>query len=229
MNRSAFIIAIDGPAGAGKSTVSGMVARALGLARIDTGSMYRSVTLAALDRGLSAEPEVVRMMRGLKLVLDGEAGVSIDGVDCSERIRSQDVGAHVSGIAAMPEVRSQLVDLQRAMARAHERGAVLDGRDIGTVVFPDAALKIFLTATAEERARRRCQELSLKGVNVPLDEVLAGIQRRDRLDEERSVAPLRPADDAVILNSTKMSALEVTEDIIRRAKSLHPGIFQTRS
>jgi cytidylate kinase len=202
------VIAIDGPAGSGKSTVARGVAAALGLAELDTGAMYRAVTLAAL-RGrvpLDDGPALGEVARTIELDIGDR--IVLDGDDVSEEIRGAEVSGVVSVVAAHPEVRTEMVRRQRDWVAGHG-GGVVEGRDIGTVVFPDAALKVFLTASEEERARRRKVEGS--------DEGAAALARRDRLDSTRAASPLKPADDAVVIDSTGRSAAAVVADVVARA------------
>jgi cytidylate kinase len=197
----ALIVAIDGPAGAGKSTVSTAVAERLGLDRLDTGAMYRSVAALALERGVA--PDDAAAVAGLAAgsAIEVAERVTIDGLDVTEVIRSPEVGRAVSIVAANPEVRRQLVVRQRAWAEAHG-GGVVEGRDIGSVVFPHAQLKVYLTASPDERARRRH------------DEAPEGVARRDRLDSTREASPLREADDAHLLDTTDRSVQDVVEEVL---------------
>lgn len=212
------VIAIDGPAGAGKSTVARRVAAALGYLYIDTGAMYRAVTLAALERGVDpgdadALAELARSCRiELRPAGGGRVAVELDGRDVSELVRSPAVDEAVSTVAAVPGVREALVEQQRRLAG--RRGVVMDGRDIGTHVLPDADCKIFLTAGVEERARRRAAELHARGFAADVGEVRAELERRDRLDSEREVAPLRRAPDAHLIDSTGKTIDEVVADIL---------------
>jgi 3-phosphoshikimate 1-carboxyvinyltransferase len=195
------LIAIDGPAGAGKSTVSAAVARRLGLERLDTGAMYRAVAWAALARGTDPTdaPAVVALAGTLDIAVGDR--VTVDGTDVTEAIRSPEVSRAVSAVAATPGVRRQMVEQQRRWARRH-RGGVVEGRDIGTVVFPDADLKVFLTASPEERARRRH------------DEAPEGVARRDRLDSSRATSPLVQAADARLLDTTDRAVEDVVEEVL---------------
>jgi 3-phosphoshikimate 1-carboxyvinyltransferase len=197
----ALIVAIDGPAGAGKSTVSTAVAGHLGLERLDTGAMYRAVAALALERGVAPDDAaaVAALAAGADIVVGPE--VTIDGLDVTHKIRSSEVGRAVSVVAANPDVRTQLVRRQRDWAVAHG-GGVVEGRDIGSVVFPDAELKVYLTASAEERARRRD------------DEAPEGVARRDRLDSTRDASPLRQADDAHHLDTTGRTVQDVVEEVL---------------
>ncbi len=206
-----LIVAIDGPAGAGKSTVSRLVAARLGFAMVDTGAIYRAVALAATRRGVALDDDA-RLAALLPAVEIGFAPaaapgggqrVLLGGEDVSVEIRTPPMSLGASKVSARPVVRAGLLELQRRLALAPgNAGAVLEGRDIGTVVFPDADLKFFLTASPEERARRRHAELRAKGDAQSLEEVLADQLRRDRDDSQREVAPLRPAADALVVDTS---------------------------
>lgn len=203
-----FVIAIDGPAGAGKSTIGRALAARLGLQYLDTGAMYRAVTVAAMREGIALDD--VDAVAGLarRVVLDvGDGGVVVDGFDATAAIRTTEVNGRVSAVAANPDVRSEMVDRQRAWAR-QRGGGVLEGRDIGSVVFPDAALKVFLTASPLERARRRALE---SGGDV--DEIAASIEARDRMDRERTDGPLTEASGAVIVDTTGRSVENVLDEL----------------
>lgn len=209
-------IAIDGPAGAGKSTIAKAVAKRLGIFYVDTGAMYRAIALKSLRLNISADhpEEVGQMVQQTEIELEhsDERRVFCDGQDVTEAIRSPKVSRKVSTIAAYPVVRQRLVQLQRQEA---ERGAVImDGRDIGTFVLPEADLKIFLTASIEERARRRWLELLKAGKEVSLDEVKQDMEQRDKQDTEREASPLLPAQDALILDTTGLSIEEIVDQII---------------
>jgi cytidylate kinase len=226
---TAPIVAIDGPAGAGKSTVARQLARRLGFTIIDTGAIYRSVALAAQRAGISWEDDdaLARLLdAGLGLTFDGER-VLLRGEDVTEAIRTPEISRGASVVSARPVVRQKLLPLQRDLGRAAARGAVLEGRDIGTVVFPDADVKFFLTASDEARARRRHAELAEKGLSVPLPEVLADQRRRDKDDTERAIAPLKAAPDAVIVDTTGFDLEQVVDRCFREAshrlKHLIPG------
>ncbi|CCO09017.1 (d)CMP kinase [Desulforamulus hydrothermalis] len=209
-------IAIDGPAGAGKSTVAKLVAHRLGLLYIDTGAMYRAVTLKALRRGVdlndaAALTELARATN-IQLIPGVRQTVLLDGEDVTEAIRSPEVTRCVSVVAGVAGVREILVDRQRQMAG--ETDVIMDGRDIGTVVLPHATAKFFLTASAEERARRRAKEMAEKGYTVDITGLIKEIQERDYRDSHRKVSPLVPAADAVILDSSGMTVDEVVNRII---------------
>jgi CMP/dCMP kinase len=213
------IVAIDGPAGAGKSTVARQLARRLGFTIIDTGAIYRSVALAALKVGVSWEDDqrLGKLLDGgLGLTFEGER-VLLRGEDVTEAIRTPEITRGASVVSARPVVRKKLLQLQRDLGQAAPFGAVLEGRDIGTVVFPDAQVKFFLTASDAARARRRHAELAEKGLQVPLDEVLTDQRRRDKDDTERAIAPLRAAPDALVIDTTGLDLDEVVERCYREA------------
>lgn len=216
---SPFLVAIDGPAGAGKSTVSREVARRLGFTMIDTGALYRAVALAALRGGIAHDDEagLEALLRKIELRLE-EDRIFLDGEDVSREIRTPEISLGASRVSTVPAVRAGLLRLQRKLGRAAPRGAVLEGRDIGTVIFPDADAKIFLTASVEQRAMRRTEELRARGEEVDYEEVLADQIRRDRRDSERSLAPLRPAEDAIVVDSSGRTIEEVVEEIVRTVR-----------
>jgi cytidylate kinase len=219
-----FIVAIDGPAGAGKSTASRAVAARLGFAMVDTGAIYRAVALAATRAGVALDDDA-RLAALLPAVAirfatpaapgDGQR-VLLGDEDVSQEIRTPPMSLGASRVSARPVVRAGLLDLQRRLALAPgNAGAVLEGRDIGTVVFPDADAKFFLTASPEERARRRHAELRGRGDPSSIEEVLADQRRRDRDDSEREVAPLRPAPDALVVDTSGVALDEVVERLVR--------------
>ncbi len=225
------VVAIDGPAGAGKSTVTRRVAEELGFVLLDTGALYRSVALAAKRRGVDWGDEAGVGALTRQLARDGALSfsgppaaqrVAISGEDVSEAIRAQEMGQGASRVSALPQVRAALLDLQRGFAG---RGSlVAEGRDIGTVVFPDATAKFFLTASSEERARRRHCELLEKGSDVAYETVLAEVIDRDERDSRRAIAPLVQAPDAIVVDSTRRTIEEVVAEIVRvvRDKSARP-------
>ncbi|MFZ5597694.1 MAG: (d)CMP kinase [Bacillota bacterium] len=205
-------IAIDGPAGAGKSTVARGVARALGYKYIDTGAMYRAVTLAALKKKLDPGDykNLTELANSIKIDIienNGTNAVYIDGEDVTREIRTPEVTQMVSYVSLVPGVRKALVEAQRNMA--HAGGVVMEGRDIGTVVLPDAKFKFFLTASAGERAKRRVADFQRLGFEVDLEQLTADIEKRDYIDSSREINPLRPADGAHIIDCTRMTAEEV--------------------
>lgn len=212
MASGAFIVAIDGPAGAGKSSIAGAVARRLGMTRVDTGAIYRSVTLVALERGLG-DAEVAGLLPDFTLRFEGDR-VFLGDREVTADIRTPAVTAATSRISAVPEVRAGLLELQRRLGREAEGGAVMEGRDIGTVVFPDADVKVFLTASAQERARRRLLDLEAAGADTSFEEVLAAIEARDEHDSGRAHAPLRRPDDATLVDSTGKTPDAVVSEIV---------------
>ena len=219
MNVQAPVITIDGPSGSGKGTVAGLLARRLGWNLLDSGALYRLLAFAASNHGVDLTNE--ELLKALAAHLDvqfltAEEGqlqrIILEGDDVSNDIRKEHVGAGASQVAALPAVREALLQRQRAFRESP--GLVADGRDMGTVVFPDAPLKIFLTASAEERARRRYLQLKAKGDDVSLSSLLDEIRARDERDTQRSVAPLKPAPDAIQLDSTELSIEQVLERIL---------------
>ncbi len=210
------VIAIDGPAGAGKSTVAKIVAERLGCTYIDTGAMYRGVAWKTLRQSQEATDEaILRAVHDIDVRLScTESGthVTVDGTDVTAEIRTPEVTHIVSRVAALGAVREKMVELQRTMAA--EGAVVMDGRDIGTNVLPNADVKVFLTASVEERARRRYDEMRAKGYAVDLEELKQEIASRDKQDSEREISPLRQADDAVLLDTTTLSIEEVAARIM---------------
>lgn len=214
MNR--VVIAIDGPAGTGKSSVSRGLARALGARYLDTGAMYRIATLAMLRGGVDLQdPESIAAAAEVPISVGFDPDVEdayLDGEDVAVQIRGEEVTRAVSAVSAVPAVRERMVDLQRELAGSAGR-VVVEGRDIGTVVLPEADVKIFLTATAETRARRRNDQNVAAGLTDDYETVLADVRRRDHLDSTRAVSPLRPADDALIVDTSDMTQAEVIEHL----------------
>ena len=211
------VLTIDGPSGAGKGTVSRLVAGRLGWHYLDSGALYRAVGVAAswADLDLSDPAARVRCTFDTDIRFQDDGGnlrVIVNGTDATDELRLETTGTLASAIAAIPEVRAALKERQRAFRR--EPGLVADGRDMGTVIFPDATTKVFLTASAEERARRRHNQLKEKGVSVTFDGLLREILSRDARDAQRAVAPLKPADDAVLLDTTGLSIDEVVDRVL---------------
>jgi cytidylate kinase len=211
------VIAIDGPAASGKGTIAAGVARALGFRYLDSGALYRLVALKALRAGVALDDEwaLAQVAAGLDVAFDA-GGVRLDGADATESIRSEIVSAGASRVAAHPAVRAALLSRQRAFRQPP--GLVAEGRDMGTVVFPDALAKVFVTATPEERARRRYKQLIAKGISITMDSLLRDIRERDERDASRAAAPLRPASDAVTLDTTDLTidaALGAVLDLYR--------------
>jgi cytidylate kinase len=213
---TARVIAIDGPGGSGKSTVARGVAGRVGLRVLDTGAMYRAVTLAVLTAGVAPDDEAACAAVAGRVEMEVEAGTTtLDGRDVSAEIRGPEVTANVSAVSAHPAVRRLLVERQRDWVARHG-GGVVEGRDIGTVVFPDAAVKVFLVASDEERARRRHADEHQAERPVEVDAVRESLARRDRLDSSRSASPLRAAPDAVVIDTTGRSVDDVVADIVAR-------------
>ncbi len=220
--KKTFSVAIDGPSGAGKSSVARAAAAALGFLYVDTGAIYRTVGLASFRRGIASRNHdaVVAMLPELDIQLrhgeDGLQHMFLDGEDVSSEIRLPEISLYASDVSAYPEVRAYLMDMQRSLARKYN--VIMDGRDIGTVVLPDAGLKIFLTASAEARARRRLLELQNKGQQTTFEEVLRDIEYRDKNDSERETAPLKQAEDAVLVDTTDVDfagSCAMVEHLIR--------------
>jgi len=218
-------IAIDGPAGSGKSTVSRLLADRLGFTYVDTGAMYRALTLKVMrkDIGFSDETEIAKAASGLDIRFfppegsSGQIRVIMDGEDVSEEIRKMEVTGNVKHVARLGSVRQQLVKLQRKMV-ADLKGAVMEGRDIGTVVLPGAAYKFYVDASFDERVERRFAELRAKGHPVTRDEVADDLKQRDHTDRTRKFGPLKKAGDAVFIDTTDLSIEEVVDEIIRHIK-----------
>lgn len=216
-------IAIDGPGGAGKSTVARAVAKQLGFIYVDTGAIYRAIGLKFVRTGKSFTNEnIISVLPGTELSLthiDGEQHIIIDGEDVSSLIRTQEISSAASKVSAVPEVRAFLLDLQRDIAR--KNNVIMDGRDVGTVILPNAEVKIFLTANVEIRARRRHRELMAKGLETPdtFERVLKEVAERDKADSERATAPIKPAEDAVLVDTSDMDfeqSVQTVINIIRR-------------
>lgn len=212
-----IVVAIDGPAGAGKSTIAKLAAEKLGYAYIDTGAMYRSVAWKFLQTDKPFDEDFISGLSKTMLIdFKPEAKINrvfVDGTEVTDAIRTPEVTAIVSRVAAIGAVREAMVDQQRRMGEAG--GVLMDGRDIGTVVFPNAQLKIFLTASVEERARRRYAEMVAKGQQVDLQQLQADIAERDKQDSERAISPLRQAEDALLLDTSNMGISEVTDRILQ--------------
>jgi len=202
------IIAIDGPSASGKSTTAKLLAQKLGYVYLDTGAMYRACGLQAVREGIKADDEkaITAMMDRIKLEISYTASgnvVSLNGENVSEQIRTPEMSSMASAVSAIGSVRKKMVELQRKLGA--EGGVVLDGRDIGTVVFPEAACKFFLVASIRERAKRRYLELQAKGIAATLDDVAADLEARDKADSSRSLAPLKPAQDAILIDTSDLS------------------------
>ena len=216
-----LVITIDGPAGAGKSTVAQKLAARLGLMYVDSGATYRAAALEVLEAGIDPqdEPAVVKLIGATHVQVatgDGEPRVLINGDDVTARLRTPEVTLAAAQVSRLPEVRTKLIEIQRAFARG--RGVVMEGRDIGTVVFPQAQLKIFLKADVEERARRRLKQNTRDSREATLEKTAYEIGRRDQLDAERKISPLMPAADAIEIDSTHLQADHVVERILELAR-----------
>ncbi|UTT84451.1 (d)CMP kinase [Vibrio pelagius] len=220
------VITVDGPSGAGKGTLCMLLAEKLGFHLLDSGAIYRVLALAAIHHGVDTESEdaLVPLATHLdvQFIAEGElVKVILEGEDVSGELRKEETGMAASKVAALPRVREALLRRQRAFSAAP--GLVADGRDMGTVVFPNAEAKIFLDASAEERANRRLKQLQGKGLDVKFDDLLSEIQERDDRDRNRPVAPLRPAEDALVLDSTSMNIEQVVEKALHYIESKLAG------
>ena len=202
-----IVVAIDGPAGSGKSTIAKALAQKLGFVYLDTGAMYRAITYLAISKSIVDEiPKVIEITRNIDLKLSFENGVTrvfVDDVEITEKIRTPEINAKVSDISRIPEIRQEMVRIQRSLGK--KGNLIAEGRDTTTVVFPEADLKIFLTATLEERAKRRFLEYQEKGQHTDLEDVKKSIENRDYIDSHREVSPLKKADDAFVIDTTNMS------------------------
>ena len=211
-----FIVAIDGPAGTGKGTIAALIAKDFGFLNVDTGAMFRSVTLAMLRENIKLEEEkrIQKLLDEIKIELEEENDkqiVLLNGEDVTKEIRTKEVNAFISEVSALPMVRRKLLDLQREIAK--DKNVVMEGRDIGTTVFPNANVKIYLDASSEERARRRVRQNEEKGITMSYEEVLESVKRRDKLDSTRKLAPLKKADDAIYIDGTNLTIEETQEKI----------------
>ena len=207
------VVTIDGPSGAGKGTLAAAIAEARGWHLLDSGALYRIIAVVALRQGVSlSDAALLAALCSELQIVFGAGSVTVNGDDLTDAIRTEDVGSAASVVAALPPVREAILTLQKAFRRAP--GLVADGRDMGTVVFPDAPVKIFLNASAEARAERRYNQLKNKGLSVRVSTLLEQIQERDARDRERAVAPLRPAEDALIIDSSQMSIDAVVATVI---------------
>ena len=229
MNEMKYAVAVDGPSGAGKSTLAKAAAKALGITYVDTGAIYRVIGVAAQRRGIDPKDgaAVTAMLPALKIALaygqDGLQRMYLNGEDVTDAIRLPEISMYASAASALPQVRSFLLEMQRQFAR--ERSVIMDGRDIGTVVLPDAELKIFLVASPEARAKRRFLELQEKGSDVSYEEVLRDLIARDEKDTSRAAAPLKKAEDAIEVDSSDLNAEETFAllcEIVIQKLAVHP-------
>lgn len=228
-NQNSMIIAIDGPSGAGKSTLGKMIAKELNLLYLDTGAMYRAVGLAVLTEGVSLKDKakIIKIAENSEIKLVGEPEnlrIFLNGADVSSAIRTNEVGQAASIVSAISEVRHILVKLQRDLGENSSSGAVLDGRDIGSVVFPQADVKFFLTASPETRARRRFEEDSEKGRAVSYQQTLAEIKERDKRDFSREDSPLKIPEDAFVIDTSQLNLTEVFEQMMRIIREKQPKL-----
>jgi len=210
---SKLSIALDGPAGAGKSTIAKMIAQIKDLLYIDTGAMYRAITLKTIRLGITVDNivKIEEMLQNTTIEMIDEE-IYLDGEKVAACIRDPEINRQVPNIAKIPEVRAKMIELQREIAMKHN--VIMDGRDIGTNVLPQASFKFFLTASLQERAKRRYRELSIKGYNTTLDEVKFEMQSRDKIDSEREIDPLRMAQDAIVVDTTNKNIEEVVNEIL---------------
>lgn len=211
----AFVVAIDGPAGSGKGTVTKKVAKELGLTNIDTGATYRCVALAVLENNVSLEDKekIIEISKNIKIDMDIEQNVFLNGNNVTSQIRSKEVSAIVSQLSSIKEVRLNMVDLQRKLAEG--KNVIMEGRDITTYVFPNADVKIYLDASIEERAKRRFKEMQEKHIDITYEEVLKNIEMRDNNDRNKEIGSLMIAKDATIVDTTNLTIEQVTEKIIK--------------
>lgn len=218
-----FIVAIDGPAGSGKGTITKQVGERLGLINIDTGAMFRCVTLNMLQEGIEVKEEnkIKEILDKIEIDMKENGKVFLNGKEVTKRIRENDINRSISPVSMIPMVRQKLLDLQRKMAEG--KNIIMEGRDIGTVVFPNADVKLYLDASPEERAKRRVQQNQEKGITTSYEEVLKSIKDRDEKDKTREIAPLRQAEDAIYIDSTNMTIEEVTNEIVRIVKERRLG------
>ncbi len=213
-----FVVAIDGPAGSGKGTITKLVGERLGFINIDTGAMFRCVTLDIIKKGIKLEEEnkIKEMLEKIQIDLKENGEVFLNGEEVSKTIRENEVNNLISQVSMMQIVREKLLELQRKMAQG--KNVIMEGRDIGTVVFPNADVKIYLDASPEERAKRRLKQNQEKGISSSYEEVLESIQKRDQKDTTRKIAPLKKAQDAIYIDSSNRTIEEVTKEIIRVIK-----------
>lgn len=218
-----FIIAIDGPAGSGKGTVTKLIAKKLGLVNIDTGAAYRSVALESINQNIKLEEEdkIIKMLDNINIEFKNEHGkdlIYLNGEDVTDKIRQKDVSKIVSPISAIKEVRFKLNDIFRKIAKNQD--VIMEGRDIGTYVFPNASLKIYLDASPEERAKRRYIQNQKKGIQMSYEEIVENIKTRDKIDMQKEIGALKKAEDAIYIDSTNLTIEEVVEKIVKKANEI---------
>ena len=215
-----FVVAIDGPAGSGKGTVTKKVGEKLGLVNIDTGAMFRCVTLNMIEENINLEDEakIEEILNKIEIDMKENGQIFLNGKEVTNRIRENDINKFVSPVSIIPDVRKKLLDLQRKVAQGKK--VIMEGRDIGTVVFPNANVKIYLDATPEERAKRRMKQNQENGISGSYEEILESIINRDKKDMTREVAPLKRAEDAIYIDSSNMSIEETVEEIIKIIKNV---------
>ena len=213
-----IVVAIDGPAGSGKGTITGIVSKKLGLVNIDTGAMYRCVALATIQNNITLEEKdkIIELAKNIKIEFDSEGKVYLDGVDVSKRIREKDVSSIVSPLSSIVEVREEMVNQQRALAKGFD--IIMEGRDITTVVFPDADYKFYLDASFEERAKRRFLQNQEQGIEMSLEEIKENIEKRDYNDMHKEVGALKRTEDQIYIDSTNLTIDEVADIVIRTIK-----------
>lgn len=218
-----FLVAIDGPAGAGKSTIAKQVAEALGVLYIDTGAMYRAIAFKSLKNQIDMQDveAIVQLAKSTSIQMDRQ-GIYLDGLPVSDELRSLEVSRRASEVARISGIRSILVEMQQTIAK--DQGVVMDGRDIGTVVLPHAHVKIFLTASIEQRAKRRLLELRSKGEDASLEELMREIHLRDENDQTREIAPLRQTEDAIRIDTTDQSIDEVAQQVVKLCHHRQGGV-----
>ncbi len=213
-----IVVAIDGPAGSGKGTITGIVSKKLGLVNIDTGAMYRCVALATIQNNITLEEKdkIIELAKNIKIEFDSEGKVYLDGVDVSKRIREKDVSSIVSPLSSIVEVREEMVNQQRALAKGFD--IIMEGRDITTVVFPDADYKFYLDASFEERAKRRFLQNQEQGIEMSLEEIKENIEKRDYNDMHKEVGALKRTEDQIYIDSTNLTIDEVADIVIQTIK-----------
>lgn len=220
-----FIVAIDGPAGVGKGTIAKIIAEKFNLINIDTGATFRCVTLEMINNNVKIDEEekIKKLLHEINIEIDTENNVFLNGKDVSLEIRTSKVNEFVSAVSTLKVVRENLLHLQRKMAEG--KNVIVEGRDIGTTVFPNADIKIYLDATPEERARRRVKQNLEKGIDCVYEEILASVKNRDKIDSTREIAPLKKAEDAIYIDCTNLSIEELTDEMFRIIEKVYKSNF----